>query len=530
MTTETLSDAIPVTVVAKAVQKKKSAVKAVKEAVAPLEPTGLVIYADAGVRPTNPGPGGWGIHGYVYNDAVPKKGSGSGYALTLAGYKPRAAKEVIGTEELDDTKTPVGPVQVTPLHYVDGYGTIPHATNNAAEIIAATNGLEYALRYPNTHCKIITDSKYVVTGGSEYLTKWKANNWIKSDGNEVSNKLHWQALDASVSALLGVGSTVSFEWIKGHNGNLGNEMADKYATIGVYQTIGKQTRQEVATSVAEGYWKNETERHALLHHPRSYFATTERGLVPGEYYCGTHGTDDELLGTRMSDGAYSYVLLNEPDELLESVRIGQASKTNVLGAIFMMRLDQLYSPKTQVEIRRFGDAAFYRKNSKTLDMYLVTRMGDKTDEEPLTKELWPPRLASRAIDSINYLKSIYLEYTAGDTSRLVVTDITPHIYEEGKKDTTKLKNEFGSGVASFEVKCNYAAEDKVTTAASLTLFLGIDLPDRNTLKKLEKMNTKIQLLSWKESPLAFRYVTIVTCDSGKGIWAGCYTNFKFLKE
>jgi len=528
MTTETLSDTLKTIPIEKVGTKKKTAVKAVKDVVAPLEAMGLVIYADAGVRPTNPGPGGWGIHGYIYNDTIPKKGSGSGYALTVSGYKDRAAKEV--PDEDGVIKAVSGPAQVTPLKYIDGYGTINHATNNAAEIIAATSGLEYALKYPNTHCKIITDSKYVVTGSTEYMQKWKANNWIKSDGNEVINKLHWQALDTKLSELLAAGSKVTFEWIKGHNGNLGNEMADKYATIGVYQTIGKQIRQEVATSEAEGYWKNETERSALLHHPRSYFATTERGLVPGEYYCGTHGTDDELLGTRMSDGAYSYVLLNEPDELLESVRIAQANKTDTIGAIFMMRLDQLYSPKAQVEIRRFGDAAFYRKNSKTLDMYLVTRMGDKTDEEPMTKELWPPRLASRAIDSINYLKSIYLEYTAGDTSRLIVTDITSNIYEAGKKETTKLKNEFGSGVSSFEVNCNYASEDKSVAVVPLTLFLGIDTPDRNTLKKLEKLSAKIQLISWKESPLAFRYVTLVTCDCGKGIWAGCYTNFKFLKE
>jgi hypothetical protein len=113
---------------------------------------------------------------------------------------------------------------------------------------------------------------------------------------------------------------------------------------------------------------------------------------------------------------------------------------------------------------------------------------------------------------------------------LILTDITSNIYEEGKKGTLKLKSDFGSGVTSFTVPCNYADEDKSVKSEPLSLFLGIDLPDRNTLKKLEKMNPKIQLLSWKESPLAFRYVAYVTCDSGKGIWAGCYTNFKFLKK
>ena len=499
------------------IKPKKKTTKVEKQVVE-LKPEGIVIYADAGVRPTNPGPGGWGIHGYVYSKEVPKKGSGSGYKLTINGYKTKPAGE------------DKGPTEVTPLKYLDGYGTIHKATNNSAEIQAAINGLDYASKYPNTTCSIITDSKYVVTGASEYLNRWKANNWIKSDGQEVSNKLEWQALDNKVSALLAMNSNVEFKWIKGHNGDLGNELADKHATIGVFQSMNGTIRQEVATSLVDGYWKSDFERSPLLHHPRSYFANVQEGLKPGEYYCGTHGTDDELLGNRMSDGAYAYVLLNEQDDMLESVRVAQSRKTDILGSIFLIRLDQLYSPKTQMEIKKWGDAAFYRKSEKSLDLYLVTRMADKADESPLTRELWPPRLASRAIDSLNYLKSIYLEVTNEEINRFTITDITTNIYEASKQGSYKIKSDLTTGATAIGVQANYSLEEGIVNNCDLSLFLGIDLPDRNSLKRLEKLNPKIQLLSWKESSLSFRYVTLVTCDIGKGIWAGCYTNFKFLKK
>jgi hypothetical protein len=48
---------------------------------------GMMIYADGSAAPTNPGPTGWGIHGFLYADIKPKKGSGnSAWNLTKTGY------------------------------------------------------------------------------------------------------------------------------------------------------------------------------------------------------------------------------------------------------------------------------------------------------------------------------------------------------------------------------------------------------------------------------------------------------------
>ena len=47
---------------------------------------GIILYTDGGVRPRNPGPGGWGLHGYTYQNTEPKKGTGNPeIVLTNAG-------------------------------------------------------------------------------------------------------------------------------------------------------------------------------------------------------------------------------------------------------------------------------------------------------------------------------------------------------------------------------------------------------------------------------------------------------------
>ena len=85
--------------------------------------SGVVIYADAGVKP-NPGLGGWGLHGYMYNEEKPKKGSGCQKAyVTKDGYLMK-----------ENFKGKDKPTEITPIRYLDAYGSISASIdNNAAE-------------------------------------------------------------------------------------------------------------------------------------------------------------------------------------------------------------------------------------------------------------------------------------------------------------------------------------------------------------------------------------------------------------
>jgi ribonuclease HI len=76
------------------------------------------------------------------------------------------------------------------------------------------------------HCKvkIYTDSTYVMKGITEWIGGWKARGWMTKNKKPVKNVDLWQQLDEALR-----GHDVSWQWVKGHSGNSGNERADTLA-------------------------------------------------------------------------------------------------------------------------------------------------------------------------------------------------------------------------------------------------------------------------------------------------------------
>jgi ribonuclease HI len=98
-------------------------------------------------------------------------------------------------------------------------------TNQRAELMAAIKALQQ-LKKPST-VELYTDSQYLKMGCSEWLEDWKARGWKTSSKKPVKNADLWQELDRLLAL-----HTVSFRWIEGHSGHLGNEQADTLATQG----------------------------------------------------------------------------------------------------------------------------------------------------------------------------------------------------------------------------------------------------------------------------------------------------------
>lgn len=138
------------------------------------KPPLVIIYTD-GACLGNPGPGGWG--------AVLKTGSHQ--------------KELSGAED--------------------------NTTNNRMEIMAAIASLE-ALKKPCT-VHLYTDSVYLKDGVTKWLEGWKAKGWKTAAKKPVKNQDLWERLDAIIHS-----HEIHWFWVKGHNGNPGNEKADFLAT------------------------------------------------------------------------------------------------------------------------------------------------------------------------------------------------------------------------------------------------------------------------------------------------------------
>jgi ribonuclease HI len=137
----------------------------------------ISIYTDGACR-GNPGPGGWG-------------------ALIISGQDQRTLK-----------------------------GSEADTTNNRMELSAVIFALESL--HGACDVELYTDSKYVMDGLNQWLPNWKARGWKTANRKPVKNQDLWQRLDSAVAR-----HQINWHWVKGHNGNVGNEQADALANLAI---------------------------------------------------------------------------------------------------------------------------------------------------------------------------------------------------------------------------------------------------------------------------------------------------------
>jgi ribonuclease HI len=137
----------------------------------------IEIYTDGACR-GNPGPGGWGV-------------------LLIAG-----------------------------KHRKTMHGGDAETTNNRMELTAAIEALN-ALK-GSRKVVLHTDSKYVMHGITEWMSNWKARGWKTAAKKAVKNQDLWMALDEAIAR-----HDIEWKWVKGHDGDPGNEAADELANRGI---------------------------------------------------------------------------------------------------------------------------------------------------------------------------------------------------------------------------------------------------------------------------------------------------------
>jgi len=110
-------------------------------------------------------------------------------------------------------------------------GRVDHATNNQMELTAPIEALKYVKKNLNTQAtpvydmEIISDSKYVILGITEWIFNWQKNNWRNANKKPVLNRELWEELYTLVREL-----NLKWTYVKGHNEDMYNERADRIAT------------------------------------------------------------------------------------------------------------------------------------------------------------------------------------------------------------------------------------------------------------------------------------------------------------
>lgn len=102
-------------------------------------------------------------------------------------------------------------------------GADAKTTNNRMELTAVIEALK-TLKEP-CNVTLTTDSKYVCDAiNQEWVYSWKKNNWKKADKKPALNVDLWEKLLELLKT-----HSVTFVWVRGHNGHPYNERCDALA-------------------------------------------------------------------------------------------------------------------------------------------------------------------------------------------------------------------------------------------------------------------------------------------------------------
>ena len=99
-----------------------------------------------------------------------------------------------------------------------------HTTNNRMEMQAAIAALQLLAQSKQLQpVTLYTDSEYVQKGITRWIKNWRKKGWKTSQGKPVINQDLWEILDRLNSPL------VTWQHVRGHSGNEGNERCDSIA-------------------------------------------------------------------------------------------------------------------------------------------------------------------------------------------------------------------------------------------------------------------------------------------------------------
>lgn len=121
-------------------------------------------------------------------------------------------------------------------HEKEIFGGELQTTNNRMELLAVIRALEALKR--GCRARVHTDSRYVHDGISQWLPNWKRRGWRTADNKPVKNADLWRELEAQASR-----HRVEWVWVRGHDGDVGNERADVLANQGVAATLANRVTE-----------------------------------------------------------------------------------------------------------------------------------------------------------------------------------------------------------------------------------------------------------------------------------------------
>ncbi len=473
------------------------------------QPHTLIINGDGSA--IQQGPIGSGLHGYIFLSSkldVKSNDKPSKYILTDIGYIE--SELVAKTEGHHHT--------IIPEAYVDGYCSFNMlSTSNVAELFAfiATGRKVIEMfndpeTYTITNFIYQTDSMYVIHVINNILKddRWKSEDKI--------NKEYWLMISEIIDTLKALDITFKTDKVKGHGTHLGNNTADRLAFLGRMESTRFRPEVNFTISPAKGYWTATKERHPFLSLRQLFFTNLQRENSDENIFAVMKYKKDDELGKKSHEACFGLVIFKEKDEYLENMISEYQKHNKSLSLLSSLDLNNLYSNVVCRYYDIFNTKPFvYNKNNGVLSLW---------EEQDVVTEIRPAGLATQAFNKVTNLYSLIRAYRADSSDTIKSYDISKLFYDLDEK--SKIKTVIPNGVNTVNVEFNFKGID-----IKIPLELGKDTLDRNAIKKLESIETKITLMVEEVSDLMAKYYIIIDVqDKGDiSIWHNFYSNNILLK-
>ena len=460
-----------------------------------------VIFTDGSARPTNPGKAGSGIHGFTYDfyAKVDKPVKFGRYIATNRGYLDNETSiNYVKNYQSDDVKLKIDKAIaqralfteeynykiVNPISFIEGYVSLEEATNNAAELIGTLEAIRFCLNVEKEikHITIFTDSSYVVNACFQINSALNRNVLYFANKNkeiiDEIQELHKEARKKDVK--------ISVQWVKGHADSVGNIKADILADIGReasltdlivikdYEYSEYFDSPKVESLILDNFTKiidSKDLKHSI---------GSDDNTLDITY--GIYNKDINSNGKALLPSSYVSLMTNNPDRELTKIKRDihklylSKAKSHNDEYINIINLKELLAQDVLVYTNKYGyDLSLDIDNGK------VKLLGDTINTIATTSQTGN-KLLSRMILDLEQLFDNHLQitynYLFSKKKNNNIVDITDSVI---KKNELIIKDS-----ESFEYR-----DEKYTIPK---IYLGINIPEYKTLKKMIKKIDKILLV------------------------------------
>jgi len=492
----------------------------------------LIIYCDGGSNP-NPsvssGGTASGIHAITAIDDDKVIGVAGKWNITSQGYILRTnlktdnlIKEELKSINLfpadnEENKT-IKPLRLGPVTDIS-YSDYRSTTNNQGEIGAVIYALEniedlIPTGYEVTDILFLLDSTYVLGYMKKIMLDLIDVSTIETNTtyilrlkdilDEVSNKY-----------------SINLGKVKAHSDNLGNDIADYLSTMGIMKRSIFRVLEDIVikTVIEKDYFKDPAINTDLFFF-KQLFNFYPDNAVQRRTYFGLNYKKQSDMGKKITGVTYSILKLQTPNETIDMI-LNIVRET--LGSTYypyVLLIDNIVNKNVLRNLLRYGRNFLYVKLNPVITIKTMTGVD-------IAQVMSPPGTSINVMDKINiYDEELddFLEDKLSDKNEIF--DITDLIYETTEKGNNVIKKEILNDKHVFKFKYTQP-EYRATT---IRLRPRLDLPNRNKLKRYEKLNPIVNLIITRKN-YVIEYKTVIKLDDGNVIYSNnAYSNLVVLKH